>query len=138
MNWVLDCSVALAWALPDETSKRAERFLADLGQKAVLWVPALWWYELANALTMAHRRRRLSESESVQLVELYGSLPIQTDTHLNPDAVWRFQALAAAHSLSAYAAAYLELAQRKGIGLATLDKLLASAARKAGVEIPHL
>lgn len=138
MNWVLDCSVALAWAFPDETSKRAERFLADLGQEAVLWVPALWWYELANALTMAHRRRRLSESESVQLVELYGSLPIQTDTHLNSDAVWRFQALAKEHSLSAYDAAYLELAQRKGIGLATLDKLLASAARKAGVEVPHL
>ena len=59
MNWVLDCSLALAWALPDETSKRAERFLAGLGQETLLWVPALWWYELANALTMAHRRAGL-------------------------------------------------------------------------------
>jgi predicted nucleic acid-binding protein len=83
MNWVLDCSVALAWALPDETSKKAERFLTDLGQEAVLWVPALWWYELANALTMAHRRGRLGESEGVQLVDLYGSLryrPTRTST----------------------------------------------------------
>lgn len=102
------------------------------------WVPALWWYELSNVFTMAHRRRRLSESESVRLVDLYGSLPIQTDTHLNSDAVWRFQALAKEHSLSAYDAAYLELAQRKGIGLATLDKHLANAARKAGVQVPHL
>lgn len=87
---------------------------------------------------LAHRRRRLSESESVQLVELYGSLPIQAGTYLNFDAVWRFQALAKEHSLSAYDAAYLELAQRKGIGLATLDEHLANAARKAGVEVPHL
>lgn len=91
MNWVLDCSMALAWALPDETSKRAERFLADLGQEATLWVPALWWYELANALTMAHRRRRLTESEAIRLVDLYGALPIQTDTHLNSDAVVRLR-----------------------------------------------
>ena len=138
MNWVLDCSVALAWALPDETSKRAERFLADLGQETLLWVPALWWYELANALRMAHCRRRRTESEAVQLVELYSSLPIQTDAHLNSDAVRRFQTLAKEHSLSAYDAAYLELAQRKGIGLATLDKRLTSAARKSGVQVPHL
>ncbi len=136
MNWVLDCSVALAWALPDETSTRAERFLAVLGQETTLWVPALWWYELANALTMAHRRRRLSESEGLRLIELYGSLPIQTDAYLNSDAVWRFQALAKEHALSAYDAAYLELAQRKGIGLATLDKRLAGAARTAGVTVP--
>jgi predicted nucleic acid-binding protein len=138
MNWVLDCSLALAWALPDETSKRAERFLADVGRDTLLWVPALWWYELANALTMAHRRRRLTESEAMRLIELYSSLPIQTDAHLNPDAVWRLQSLAKEHSLSAYDAAYLELAQRKGIGLATLDKHLTTAARKAGVQVPHL
>lgn len=138
MNWVLDCSVALAWALPHETSKRAERFLADLGQETTLWVQALWWHEPANALTMAHRRRRLTESDAVQLVELYGTLQIQTDTHLNSDAVWRFQALAKEHFLSAYDAAYLELAQRKGTGLATLDKPLTKAARKAGVHVLHL
>lgn len=138
MEWVLDCSVAMAWALPDESSPKAADFLESLEPDDRLWVPALWWYELANALTMAHRRRRLTESEGMQLFELYGSLPIQTDTHLNSDAVWRFQALAKEHLLSAYDAAYLELAQRKGIGLATLDKRLASTARKAGVQVPHL
>jgi len=138
MNWVLDCSLALAWALPDETSKRADRFLAELPQESLLWVPALWWYELSNALTTAHRRRRLTESDGMRLVELYGSLAIQTDAHLGPDAMWRFHALAKEYALSAYDAAYLELAQRKGIGLATLDKRLAGAARKAGLQVPHL
>ena len=138
MEWVLDCSVAMARALPDESSPKAADFLESLEPDDRLWVPALWWYELANALTMAHRRRRLTESEGTQLLELYGSLPIQTDTHLSSDAVWRFQALAKEYSLSAYDAGYLDLAQRKGIGLATFDKHLSNAARKAGVQLPRL
>ena len=138
MNWVLDCSLALAWGLPDESSKRAERFLAELPKESILSVPALWWYEISNALTVAQRRRRLTESDNTRLVELYGSLPIHTDTHLGPEAVWRLQALAHEHTLSAYDAAYLELAQRKGLGLATLDRSLAAAARKAGVKVARL
>ncbi len=138
INWVLDCSLALAWALPDESSKRAERFLAEVTAETVLWVPALWWYELANALTMAQRRRRLLESDGLRAIELYASLPIQTDTHLNSDVAWRFHSLAKEYNLSAYDAAYLELAQRKGFGLATLDRNLTTAARKAGVATPHL
>ncbi len=135
MDWVLDCSLALAWALPDETSKRADRFLSEVSRKSVLWVPALWWYEMANALTMAQRRQRLAEADQVRLVELYGMLPIQTDIHLTSDVMWRFHALAQAYGLSAYDAAYLELAQRRGLGLATLDQRLIKAARKAGVRV---
>lgn len=131
---VLDCSLALGWALPDETSKRADEFLRRVSRENVLWVPALWWYEISNALTTARRRQRVSEADSVRLVELYATLPIQTDTYLGPDAVWRFQSLAHQYGLSAYDAAYLELAQRRGLGLATLDRGLVAAARKAGIE----
>lgn len=138
IGWVLDCSLALAWALPDETSKRAERFLVEVTAATVLCVPALWWYEIADVLTMAQRRRRLPESDGLHVIELYASLPIQTDTHLNSDVAWRFHTIAREHTLSAYDAAYLELAQRKGFGLATLDRNLAAAARKAGVAVPHL
>ena len=137
MDWVLDCSLALAWALPDETSKRADRFLARLSRKDVLWVPALWWYEIANALTTARRRQRLPEAEYVRLVELYGMLPVQTDAHLNSDAVRRFHTLAQEYGVSAYDAAYLELAQRRGVGLATLDRRLLTAAQTAGVQVVH-
>ncbi len=135
MDCVLDCSLALAWALPDETSARADRFLSKLSSESVFWVPALWWYEISNGLTNAQRRHRLTEADSIHAVELYGELPIQTDLELSPDAVWRFQALARKYSLSAYDAAYLELAQRKGIGLATLDRHLTTSARKAGVKV---
>ena len=135
MDWVLDCSLALAWVLPDETSARAEKFLAQVSPESVLWVPALWWYEVSNALANAQRRHRLAEADSLRAVELYGTLPIETDLELSPEAMWRFQALAREYSLSAYDAAYLELAQRRGLGLATLDRHLMTAVRKAGVKV---
>ena len=137
MDCVLDCSLALAWALPDETSTRADRFLARVSRENVLWVPALWWYEIANALTTAQRRQRLAGADALRLVELYGMLPIETDGHLNPDTVRRFHTLAQEYTVSAYDAAYLELAQRRRLGLATLDRRLITAARRAGVEVIH-
>ncbi len=135
MEWVLDCSLALAWALPDEASPRADQFLAKASRQDIFWVPALWWYEVANALTMAQRRNRLTEADSVRLIQLYGALPIQTDTLVGAESVWRFHVLAREHGLSAYDAAYLELAERRGVGLATLDKRLVTAARKMGVKV---
>lgn len=135
MECVLDPSLALAWTLPDERSPRADKFLSRLTPGTILWVPALWWYEISNALTMAQRRHRLAEADSVRAVELYRMLPIQTDLDLDPDAVRRFQSLAQKYSLSAYDAAYLELAQRRGVELATLDRRLIAASRKAGVPV---
>jgi predicted nucleic acid-binding protein len=135
MDWVLDSSIALALALPDEKSEQADHFFGRLTGGSVLWVPALWWYEMANALIGAQRRKRLTERDRIRLLELYRMLPIQTDTALDPDAMHRFQTLAMEYELSAYDAAYLELAQRKGLGLVTLDRRLHSAALRTGVKL---
>ena len=135
MDWVIDPSIALAWALPDETSKEADRFLGRISMRSTLWVPALWWYEIANALLMAQRRKRLGEAEKIRLIELYGRLPIQTDVALGSDTVWRLRTVAVEYNLSAYDAAYLELARRRGLGLATVDRLLRGAAQKAGIRV---
>jgi predicted nucleic acid-binding protein len=135
MDWVLDASLALALALPDETSEQADHFFSRVSGESTFWVPALWWYEMANALIGAERRKRLAEKDRMRLIELYRMFPIQTDTVLDSDAMYRFQTLAVEYELSAYDAAYLELAQRRGLGLATLDQRLHSAARKAGVEV---
>ena len=137
MPIVLDCSLALAWGLPDETSTRADRFLARASGDG-FWVPALWWYEMTNALTMAHRRHRVPASDVMQLIELYGGLAIQTDTLLTPEVARRLHLLAQEYSLSAYDAAYLELAQRRTLRLATLDRNLLRAARRAGIESARL
>jgi len=135
MACVLDCSVALAWAFPDETSEAAERLLTDRTSSRPLWVPGLWWYELSNALTVAWRRRRISESDCLRLIELYGELSIHTDTALDADSVRRWHRLAKDHGLSAYDAAYLELAERRELPLATLDRRLRTAARSAGIAL---
>ncbi|MGH2396769.1 MAG: type II toxin-antitoxin system VapC family toxin [bacterium] len=135
MEVVLDSSVALAWALPDETSRRADRLLAEASGKSVFWVPALWWYEVANALTMAKRRGRLAEADRARTIGLYGMLPIQADSTLDVNAIWRFHTLAEDYALSAYDAAYLELALRRGLRIVTFDKRLISAARKTGVRV---
>ncbi len=135
MELVLDCSLALAWTVPDEGSKAAECLLSRIDRESKLWIPALWWYELSNALTIAQRRERLSDSDALRLIELYRRLPLLTDTLLGADAVFRFRSLAQRYNLSAYDAAYLELAQRRGVGLASLDEALIKAARKAGVRV---
>jgi len=133
MDWILDASIALAWALPDETSLQADRFLSRVSAKDVLWVPPLWWYEVANALIIAERRKRLTEADGIQLRELYGMLPIQTDMSIGLDMTERLRTLAREYNLSAYDATYLELALRKRLSLATLDQELQAAAQKAGV-----
>ncbi len=135
MELVLDSSLALAWGLPDEASGRADRLLPRASGKNAFWVPVLWWYEIANALTMARRRRRLVEADLSRLSSSIGLLPIQTDSILNAETIRALQVLADAYGLSAYDSAYLELAQRRGLGLATLDRRLAQAARGAGVNL---
>lgn len=138
MHRVLDCSLALAWGLPDEASTRADRLLAKVTQEDVFLVPALWWYELANGLTVAQRHGRLSQPDYERLLDLYGTLPIETDAGLTLDTLRRLVVLAKEYSLSAYDAAYLELAQRHRLRLATLDQPLIRAARRAGVEVEPL
>jgi predicted nucleic acid-binding protein len=134
MEVVIDSSLALAWALPDETSAQAERVLGRLTARDILWVPALWWYEIANALLMAERRRHIREADRLALVQLYERVPIQTDAHLNATTIRHIQSLAVSHHLSPYDAAYLELASRKSVPLATLDKRLLHALEQMGLE----
>jgi predicted nucleic acid-binding protein len=138
MDWVVDASIALAWALPDETSPQADRFLKGITPKDALWVPSLWWYEVANALIVAERRKRLTEADGVQLRELYRRLPIRTDMIFGRETLERLGTLAREYDLSAYDAAYLELALRRGVGLATVDVKLRSASQKAGVRMLRL
>ena len=130
-GWVIDSSLALAWTLPDERSPNADKFWKQVTSGVDLWAPALWWYEIANALVMAKRRKRMSEADATRAAGLFQKLPIKTD-ELN--SLERCIRLASEHGISVYDAAYLELAIRLGLGLATLDNKLVAAAKKAGVD----
>jgi predicted nucleic acid-binding protein len=74
-------------------------------------------------------------ADRVRIIELYGMLPIQTDSGPDVNTMWRLNALAEEYALSAYDAAYLELALRRGLGMATFDQRLIRAARRTGVGV---
>ena len=84
---------------------------------------------------MAHRRGRIARPEILSIFELYGKLPLRTDTSLGIDMAWRLCSFAGENGLSAYDSAYLELAQRLEVGLATFDDRLRSVAQKVGIEV---
>lgn len=135
MDFVVDSSVAMAWTLPDEHSARAEAIVSRVTEENSLWIPALWWYEVANVVATARRRKRLSEAQGARVLELLSRLPLESDVPPGPAAAARLAQLAHEHSLSAYDAAYLELAERRGVALATFDQDLIRAARAAGVPL---
>lgn len=135
MGWVVDTSMALSWGLPDEHSSSADEFWQEVHSEVPLHVPALWWYECANALVVAQRRGRLTEDETGRLGALLSDLPLNTAATPAGDDLIRIQRLAEKHGLSAYDAAYLDLADRLTIGLATLDKRLAKAAHSDGIPV---
>ena len=98
-------------------------------------VPALWYWEMANGLLVASRRGRKEWSEVRPQLEWLGALDIVVDDD-SISAAWHLTAsIALRHRLTAYDAAYLELALRRSLPLATLDKALARAARAEGVEV---
>ncbi len=134
-GWVLDTSMALSWGLPDEHSSSADDFWREVHSEVPLYVPALWWYECANALVVAGRRGRLTEEETGRLGKLLSALPLHTAASPAGDEFMRIQRLAGKHVLSAYDAAYLDLADRLKLGLATLDKRLAKAAHTDGIPV---
>ncbi len=131
---VIDASVALAWAFPDKGNEYAERVLATL-QGRTIFVPAVWALEIANALLVGERRKRLRRPDALRFVALLGALPIGEDHQAVSENVARVLPLALEHGLSAYDAAYLELALRKNASLSTLDGNLRKAAKRSGIEL---
>jgi len=126
---VIDASYAASWFLPDETSGESEKLLADIQQgNATICVPELWIYEMANLLKTAGKRGRLDRSAVDEAAVFLGEIPFEPFSH-TPHLMGRWLALAERHDLSAYDAAYLELAERLNLPLKTLDQKLLHAAR---------
>jgi len=132
MPFVLDASLALAWHFEDEVSEYADRVLDRLGEDQAV-VPSLWALEIANALVVAERRGRLSPADVARAAELFLELPISIQEMPTDSALGPVLDLARAHGITAYDAAYLELAMREGLPIATQDKALRTAAEQVGV-----
>lgn len=124
MALVVDSSIVGCWCFPDETSPVADAALARLGTEEGV-VPALWWFEVRNILVINERRGCIDAPGTADFLADLNGLSIRIDR--TPDSE-RVLALARAHRLTAYDAAYLELARRLDAPLATLDRALAGAA----------
>ncbi|MCE5230909.1 type II toxin-antitoxin system VapC family toxin [bacterium] len=133
-SFVLDASVALPWCFEDEVNKYAEAVLDRLDHASAI-VPSLWRLETANALVIAERRGRITRAKSMQMAEVLINLPIIDDIESVLKGLESVLDLARDYGLTAYDAAYLELAMRLGLPIATLDKVLTKAAEKAGVQL---
>lgn len=134
MNFVLDASVTLAWLFEDESDPETDQLLERLETETAL-VPGLWLYEVANVLIAGERRNRLTETQSRRFLALLADLPIRV-MEAGRTSLWAGALpLAREHGLSLYDAAYLDLAMQEGLPLATRDKALGEAARRAGVEL---
>ena len=133
-GFVLDCSIAASWCFKDQATPQTDRLL-DRARRDGAAVPALWSWEVANILTIALRRARITPSEANACLWLFALLPISIDAGSHARA-WRetFQ-IAQAHKLTAYDAAYLELALRLNWELATRDAALIRAAGTLGVTV---
>ena len=129
---VLDCSVAVAWCFEDEASPETDAVLERVRDEGAL-VPALWHLELGNVLVQAERRKRLTAADTTTRLELIADLPIVTDDETPTRALREVLTLARAEGLTTYDAAYLELAMRKGLPLATKDRTLRDAAKRSGI-----
>jgi predicted nucleic acid-binding protein len=131
---VVDASTALAWCFPDETSARAEAVLQGLEGETVV-VPAVWSLEIANAVLVGERHKRLRQPEILRFLTLLENLSIVEDSQTAAERVRNVLPMARDFGLSAYDAAYLEVAVRRGAALATSDTKLERAARTAGIAV---
>lgn len=136
-HFVLDNSVSMRWLLESEKKsdqKYSESVLTSLSETDAI-VPNLWHLEAANVLMSAERRLEITVAEVERFISQLENLPIHVDPLTSHQSFGRTLTLSRAYNLSSYDSAYLELALREGLPLATLDKNLIKAAKKADVTI---
>ena len=131
MALVIDASIAASWMFEDEGDPRAGLVLARLRTEEAI-VPSLFWFEIRNILIVSERRKRIAEADTAGILQDLAALRIRVDHEPSDDAVMR---LARKHRLSVYDAAYLELALRTRVSLATLDAALMQAAASESIEV---
>lgn len=133
--FVADASVAIGWVHPAQATAETDAMLDAVAEGASLEVPALWPLEVANALTVLARRGKLTSNERDTALRFFRALPVKVDHEASSLAFSDLAVLAASLTLSVYDAAYLELAERRGLPLACKDGPLRLAARRRTVRL---
>ncbi len=131
---VIDNSVVMSWCFEDESNQYTDNVLESLKYVRAI-VPIIWPLEVGNVLVVAERKGRLRYIDCIQFWELLSELPIDVEDQTSEKVMMNVYTLAREAQLSTHDASYLELAIRKNLPLATLDKALLKAARKFDIEI---
>lgn len=132
--FVLDCSVAMSWCFDDEKIEHSKNIL-ELFKQMRSVVPSIWPLEVSNVLRVAERQERITTIDSDMFLDLVNSLPIDIDAGLNTLFCRQILKITRKHAISSYDAAYLELALRYDIPLASFDRNLCLVAKKEGIKI---
>jgi len=135
MKFVLDCSATLPWLFASEATPATNRLLDQLSRGAKAWVPTLWHLEVGNVLLGAQRRGRMDKAGIEKFFASLAVYDIEVDSETAALAWSKTFALGEAFGLTMYDAAYLELALRRGVPLASLDGTLVAAMKKAGGQV---
>jgi predicted nucleic acid-binding protein len=135
-RFVLDASVVLTWCFPDEQSQKAETIAERIASGDRVVVPAFWRHEMLNALLVGEKRKRLTPELTQSFIEDLDRLPVDVDVPASSAVIFNAtQALCRKHRLTAYDAAYLEIAIRETNALATVDEDLKRAALAERVQV---
>jgi len=128
--FVLDASVTMAWALPDEQNEYAARVLRFL-QTSAAAAPQMWMFEVAHTIAVSERRARMRERDTTDFLQELKLLRIAVED--TTPTLERLVLAGRAYDTSVYDAAYLDLAMRRGLPVATSDGLMRSAAERKGI-----
>ena len=131
---VLDCSILAAWVLTDEASAEADKLLEQVVVQGAI-APSILSFEIMNVLIQAEKRGLITSAQVSAQLSLVGNLPLDIVSDPSSASFSAIVPVAQAHSLTSYDAAYLELAMREGLPLATTDKALRRAASKVGLAV---
>ena len=134
MSFVVDNSIALAWYFEDEHTPPVMELLDRIAEEGAV-APSLWPLEALNGRLMAERRKRLDRRSRQRLANFLHGLPVTLDMETADQACTISARLAERYRLTLYDAAYLELAQRRKLPLATLDQDLMSAGKALGIAL---
>ncbi len=133
-SFIIDNSIVMSWCFKEQTNPLADTILGWL-QEASAYVPSVWPLEVVNVLIAAERKALISKSDSIRFLRLLSQLPIRVQHESTEGLMKDTLGLARDHNLSSYDASYLDLAMKKGVPLATLDKKLRKAAKSVNVEL---
>ncbi len=131
---IIDCSITMSWCFADEATEASAQVQDRLVAEAAV-VPSHWYLEVVNVLAMAEKRQRISAADSSQFLKLLDDVEIHDDGETAARAFHDLLPLCRSHGLTSYDAAYLELAIRRQLPLASLDDQLRQAAINVGVAV---